>query len=217
MKLRKIILCIAAGLAAFGASVGLFELGRWLTVVPEVEYCPAENIATSVEKPVQPLLTAENLPSSVTVFPLPKAAEIPQSEPVDDSDEEYEIPTGGEFYLIGDLPKGFKDFQHLSFQTVDYALASAENDYQDIHIPPKGYIETNRQFDFTRISVSSKRLKFETETIKGVSYKFTGKFVDEHLEMGDYTAYVSLEGTLTKMRDGKKIAEINVKFEVGGC
>jgi hypothetical protein len=213
MKLQKIILCVAVALTAFGASFGLLEIVRYLTAEEEIKCVAVE--ATQPAKS-EANVTLDSLPSKVTI--LPTRAEVSKSEEKNEDDSENEEYIGGEYYIIGELPKGFKDFHSLIVETTDYSLASAEKGYQDIHIPPEGYVyANNKEFTFKRVAVSRKQLSFETEAIKGVSYKFTGKHVDEALDVGEYMAHADLEGVLTKLKDGKKIAEFKVKLEVGGC
>jgi hypothetical protein len=218
MKLQKIILCAAVALTAFGASLGLLEIVRYLTV--EEEY---KCVAVETVQPVKSenKVLDDNLPPEVTVYP-PRAAptpvEVSKSEEENETEPVYEEYVGGDYFIIGNLPKGFKDFDNLWVETAEYALASAEKGYQDIYIPPRGGVLANKKkFIFKRVAVSRKRLSFETETIKGVSYKFTGKTVDEIIDVGEFMAHAELEGVLTKLRGGKKIAEIKIKFYLGGC
>jgi len=217
MKLEKIILCTAVALTAFGMSLGLHEVGSYLTT--EFSSKPVETVTVqpSIEK--ENSISFDNLPPEATVFPRrfdPAPVAEPETAKVEEA-ERYDY-LGGEYYVIGKLPKGFKDFESLSIQLTDYSLALPENNYEDVHIPPKGYVDMKKSvFDFARISVSNKRISFETEAIKGISYKFVGKFVDEAIDMGEYLEHAALEGDLIKLRNGKKIAETQVKFAEGGC
>jgi len=211
MKFQKIFLCVAVALTAFGVSCGLFEILRYLTADSAPK---AEPVSAVVEKTV----SADTMPPEVTVFPPPPAAPtVSETEKKDEDETDYADYPDGEYYIIGELPKGFKDFDSLIVQTTDYSLASAENNYKEVQIAPKGYVYAKQKFDFRRIAVSRKRLSFETVTIKGVSYKFVGKFVEETIDMGEYMEHVELEGDLIKMRDGKKIAGFKVKLARGGC
>jgi hypothetical protein len=51
------------------------------------------------------------------------------------------------------------------------------------------------------------RIVFSTETVRGISYGFQGQFVDKPQFDRQYT---NLTGTLTKYRNGRKVAEAKV-------
>ena len=69
-------------------------------------------------------------------------------------------------------------------------------------------------YRFKSLSVKRNNFTFTTMTLRGVSYSFAGKF----LKGGVYASGILddqtpvLEGTLTKFRDGKKVAEANLKL-----
>jgi hypothetical protein len=69
-------------------------------------------------------------------------------------------------------------------------------------------------YRFKTLNVKRDNFTFTTLSIRGVSYSFAGKF----LKGGVYASGILddetpvLEGTLTKFRDGKKVAEANLKF-----
>ncbi len=69
-------------------------------------------------------------------------------------------------------------------------------------------------YRFKTLSVKRDNFTFTTMTLRGVSYSFAGKF----LKGGVYASGILddqtpvLEGTLTKFRDGKKVAEANLKL-----
>lgn len=69
-------------------------------------------------------------------------------------------------------------------------------------------------YRFKTLNVKRDNFTFTTMSIRGVSYSFSGKF----LKGGVYASGILddetpvLEGTLTKFRGGKKVAEANLKF-----
>jgi len=69
-------------------------------------------------------------------------------------------------------------------------------------------------YRFKTLTVKRDYFTFTTMTLRGVSYSFAGKF----LKGGVYASGILddetpvLEGTLTKFRDGKKVAEANLKL-----
>lgn len=203
MKFQKYVLSVAAALTACGVSIGLIEIGRYLTTnsAPEVK----EEIRT---------VTIDELRYPQPVIAPQVADNAPESETQD-----FITPLfspDGEYFIMGDkLPKGFEDFERFEIQTADYSKATEENNWAYYDIAPEGAVVTNKEFHYKKIYVSEERLSFETETIKGISYKFAGEFVSqEEVDKGE-NAFI--KGTLTKLKDGKKIAEAKVSFEMGGC
>jgi hypothetical protein len=205
MNLRKYFLCAAVALAAFILSCGLIDFGRYLQTLFKAEEKREETVRT---------LTVEEI-----TYPHPVVkSEISRTEEQIVS-AEPEFYTEGDFYIIGDLPKGFKDFRILRIITHDYEKASVENNYEGVPIPPEGYLEAKKEFNFTRIKIADKKISFETETKGGISYRFVGEFIEaEMIEVkdkdGEYTDYVVLKGRLKKMRDGKNIAESEIKLAI---
>jgi hypothetical protein len=69
-------------------------------------------------------------------------------------------------------------------------------------------------YRFKTLNVKRDNFTFTTMALRGVSYSFAGKF----LKGGVYSSGILdedtpvLEGTLTKFRDGKKVAEANLKL-----
>ena len=69
-------------------------------------------------------------------------------------------------------------------------------------------------FRFKTLNVKQNNFTFTTVALKGVSYSFSGKF----LKGGVYSSGILddetpvLEGTLTKFRNGQKLAEAKLKF-----
>ena len=69
-------------------------------------------------------------------------------------------------------------------------------------------------YRFKTLNVKRDNFTFTTMTVRGVSYSFAGKF----LKGGVYASGILddqtpvLEGTLTKFRGGKKVAEANLKL-----
>lgn len=69
-------------------------------------------------------------------------------------------------------------------------------------------------FRFKTLNVKQNNFTFTTVALKGVSYSFSGRF----LKGGDYSSGILddetpvLEGTLTKFRNGQKLAEAKLKF-----
>ena len=127
-----------------------------------------------------------------------------------------EFDAGGDYYMVGKLPKGFEEFDSLSILTNEYK-PNAKGDYEPIPIPPEGSLFTNKDFKFSRINISNRQISFVTESVKGISYKFTGAFLEEKDFYTIKDETVVLKGQLIKMKDGKKMAESKVKFGYLDC
>jgi hypothetical protein len=110
----------------------------------------------------------------------------------------------GSFWLQGAPPNDFSDFGGINL-----------NAKRSRHLPQPG-LETNngKRYRFKTLSVKQERFTFTTMTVAGVSYSFSGRF----LKGGVYSSGILddetpvLEGTLTKFRGDKKVAEAKLKF-----
>ncbi|MGI8640639.1 MAG: hypothetical protein ACR2MG_11935 [Pyrinomonadaceae bacterium] len=202
MKIKIYLFRLVVAFTAFIFGISFFSVGQYLKSVFQTK--KQETVA------IQPVIKQEILSAPPVVQPTVTTADSRENTV-------SEFDGTGDYYIIGDLPKGFEDFEDLNITTRDYENASEENDYQGTIIPPEGFILTKKEYKFTRINIADKQLAFETETKKGISYKFVGKFTDEANYEED-EEYVVLEGRLIKMRDGKKIAESKIRFGImDGC
>jgi len=210
MKLQKIILCAAALLTAFGASLGLLETGNYLRA--------AFQSSKAEIKPLRPV----PVPTVILRQPVPVVRETPVYTPPEvsnsDESESCDFDKTGNYALYDEAPKGFEDFDTLSVVTRVYT-----DKYPDgIAVKPQGSLLMKREFKFSRTNIDEQRISFVTEAKKGVSYQFDGKFVEEKVKTkedgGEYEQTIVLKGRLTKWLDGKKTAEAKVRFlEMCGC
>jgi hypothetical protein len=149
MKLQKIILCVAVALTAFGASLGLLEIGRYIgvffqpvkTEVKLIKPLPSPSVA--YEPPI--------VEFKQSVFPL---TEVSNSDP----EETCEFAEQGNYSLIGDNPKGFEDFSYFSVVTNFY------NSKTDKVVPtkPYGWIWMTKRFEFSWLKIAKKRITKNT-------------------------------------------------------
>ena len=219
MKIKIYLFRAAVLVTAFVFGTGVVSFGQYFQSVFSAKIQNAETIDFApVETSNVQEITFSALTASQTEIPVSL-----QTENKEDASYRYEFDAAGGYYIIGDLPKGFKDFDALIITTEDYAVATAENGYNDTAIPPEGYISTTKEFKFVRINIGVKKISWETEKKNGTSYKFTGEFIDGEpvkytSDLGyEYTDVAVLKGNLIKMRNGKKIAESKVSFAIGGC
>lgn len=213
MKIKVYLLWMAVAFIAFIFGISIVSSERYFQ-----SFFSAKTEKTELVEPAK----IEEINLNKIIFPPRKVEQTeisgtPMMDKKDDSEKETEsvFDAEGGYYIIGKLPKGFKDFESLSITTKDYRKASAENDWEGIPIPPEGSVFMKKEFKFVRLNIADKQISFETESKKGISYKFVGKFIaEEEIKIGEYPEYAVLEGSLIKMRDGQKIAESKVKFGV---
>jgi hypothetical protein len=197
MRLKVYFLRIAAALVTFVFGVGVFSAGQYLksfvqTKTPTVE---ASADGRKQESLPVPIVTETTAPT----------------EQVETFEADYGV--GGDYYINAEQPEEFKDFERIEIIDRVYKDIDDKKYPYGKPIPPQGYVHTTtrKEYKFTRVSISRTNFAFETEAKKGISYKFSGEFVD-----ADETMTV-FRGRLTKMRDGKKISSRNFEFVTGGC
>jgi hypothetical protein len=114
----------------------------------------------------------------------------------------------GTFWIVGDTPSNFSEFSAINL-----------NAKRSRYLPSPGLqITDGKTFRFKTLTVKRDNFTFTTVTVRGVSYSFSGKFLKGGIF---YTSGLDdtipvLEGTLTKFRDGQKIAEANLKLSYFG-
>jgi hypothetical protein len=211
MKFEKIILRIAIALTAFGASLGLLEIGAYVRAA-------FQPIRTEF-KPLEPLRAPVFAPTPLNGFSTPASTPIEESMPIAEADlEDYGV--NGDYFILGDNPKGFENVGQMTIQDRDWS----EKANKLVPIKPRGLIDAgDTTFDFSWISIDGKRVSLVTETHRGISYQFSGKFIEQEVTLkGDdgeeYTETVYLKGRLSKWRNGVKIAETKVRYYIShGC
>jgi len=114
----------------------------------------------------------------------------------------------GSFWIVGTPPNEFSDFSAINLNA------------KKLRRLPRTGLQTNdgKNYRFKTLSVKRDNFTFTTMPIDGVSYSFAGKFLKggnfAATSLGDESPV--LEGTLTKFRAGKKLAEANLKFSYFG-
>ena len=137
------------------------------------------------------------------------ASVVPLAVPLTDTTEpeiEIEYTLSGDYYLFDEaLNKGFPDLDLINIETED------EDGYT---IPPRGLVRTKRDHKFISVSITDDLVSFETETVRGISYRFNGKFEPP---IDDYDLGPVLRGSLIKLEKGKVVATLNSTFYPAGC
>ena len=114
----------------------------------------------------------------------------------------------GSFWIVGEPPNEFSNFTAINL-----------NAKRLRRLPSPGVQENDgTTYRFKTVTVKRDNFTFTTMTRGGVSYSFSGRFLKggnfAATWLGDETPV--LEGTLTKFRDGKKLAEAKLKFSYFG-
>ena len=114
----------------------------------------------------------------------------------------------GSFWILGESPNEFSDFSAINLNA------------KKLRRLPSPGVQTNdgTTYRFKTLTVKQNDFNFTTVIRGGVSYSFSGRF----LKGGNFAATwlgdddPVLEGTLTKFRGGKKLAEAKLKFSYFG-
>lgn len=114
----------------------------------------------------------------------------------------------GAFWAIGELPTGFTDFSAIYL-----------NGRRLRRLPTQSLqLNNGKKFHYKTLTVKQDNFSFTTETLGGVYYTFEGKFlrggVFAEQDLNDEQPV--LEGTLTKYKGGKKVADAKLKFSYFG-
>ncbi len=110
----------------------------------------------------------------------------------------------GSFWILGQAPTDFSDFSGINL-----------NAKKIRRLPSAGLELTNgKRFPFKVLNVKQESFIFTTVTVSGISYSFAGRFlkggVFESANLDDETPV--LEGTLTKYKAGKRVAQSKLSF-----
>ena len=117
---------------------------------------------------------------------------------------EERFDPNGSFWIIGEVPSGFSDFSSINL-----------NARRVRRLPPSGLqLKNGKSFRFQQLTVKRERFTFVTTPVRGVSYSFSGRFlkggVFSETVLDDQSPVV--EGVLTKLVSGKKVADAKLQF-----
>jgi hypothetical protein len=113
----------------------------------------------------------------------------------------------GTFWILGDTPPEFSEFGAINL-----------NAKRSRQLPLQGLeVNNGKRLRFKTLTVKRDNFTFTTVELAGVSYSFSGKF----LKGGVFYSYLddtipALKGTLTKFRNGQKVAEAELTFSYFG-
>ena len=114
----------------------------------------------------------------------------------------------GTFWILGDTPNDFSEFGAINLN----AKRSRQLSVQGFEL------NNGKRLRFKTLTVKRDNFNFTTFELGGVSYAFSGKFLKGGVySAGDLDETIPvLKGTLTKFRNGQKIAEANLTFSYFG-
>ena len=164
---------------------------------------PGETPRVGEVKPVAEVQLA--LPPPPPPVPIPFEAE--KQTQILDYDVKRFSPEGT-YEISGKLPKGFENFSYIAIYpeeslAVSVGLLKSAEDYE--------YTDQDAVFAL----VTQKRLVLVTPRFEdGFEYRFDGQFLRNKILLDYPEGTVVLQGTLTKSRDGKTVAEANVKLHM---
>ena len=117
-----------------------------------------------------------------------------------------DVHVDGYYYLFDEpLIDGFPHLDYIDIQTMNEYGAS---------IPLRGAVHEKREHKFASVSLIGDRLEFETATVDGVSFWFSGTFVPANLD--DVESSNVIRGKFTKVVKGKNVGSMYVSFYPGG-
>jgi hypothetical protein len=115
----------------------------------------------------------------------------------------------GYFSLVGKPPREF-----ANFDTIQYWRKEDEQTGADISERTSGVNETGGVvYRYATISITRRVFVFTTKSVRGVSYKFSGRFLRSDFVGAEMNfERPVLAGTLGKYRNGKRVATMNVRL-----
>ena len=109
----------------------------------------------------------------------------------------------GSFWIHGTPPPEFSDFDSINLNAKRLRYLNAP-----------GLLMRTTRYRYKTLTVKRDNFSFTTMTVRGIFYTFSGRFLKGGVYgAGDLDEETPvLEGTLTRFRNGKKVAEANLKF-----
>lgn len=143
-----------------------------------------------------------------------KPADDPAGQPPRDPEPQFRFNAGECDYLFdGRAPRGFEGL--LSFGFSDIALTLTPDGASIASVAPDPHVTLSfkggREFKSKQASVTGDQISFETKSVRGVSYQFTGRFTRGQVD-GNTLLDAKLKGRLTKLFNGSKVAETQLNL-----
>jgi len=205
--MRRIILWVAAILITFSFGVGADKLWWHFMAAPPA---PATVERAQFDFPV---------PQEVVFAPAP--APLPPPPPklnvILDCDDEFYLSAA--FYIMGSKPKEFADIDSVSIY-----LSPGVADYPaEFHVNVRQGDDDDRYESATATFglVTDRRIFFVTSKLSNndFEYRFDGEFLRKDFDTVSGEKKAVLRGTLTKMKNGRTVAQHEFTFwmQEEGC
>lgn len=196
MNTKKYIIRFAVGAAAFFIGHSAYVAGNYVYAGAKYLMSDASpHIAEKSHQEVGP--PVEEVPTIGT----PWVFDVETSRVFDDGE------ISGEYYLFDEaLIKGFSDFDAIEITTVDDDGSP---------IPIRGAVHAKGEYKFTSVTLTRDRFTFETEAIRGISYRLVGKVDLAHPE--EEGSGPVLRGTFKRLEKGRIVGSMYAIFYLGGC
>ena len=204
--MRRVILWVAAILITFAIGVGADQVWWHFLAAPP----PAPK--------VEPLAVDIQPQREVVYVPGPALPPPPPPKPFLILDYDHKkFSVYGSFYIMGAKPKEFESFDSIEAMFSD---PHAEGEQGDITV----YTRDGNQFDSTParfVVVTQRTLFFATDRVGegDFEYRFDGEFLRTDFDAVAGKNKAVLRGTLTKMKNGRTVAqhEFSFRIEYMGC
>ena len=121
--------------------------------------------------PRQPVESARSeIAAAIAPVAVNEDDEAEQAEP-----EQTFVPDGWFYADAEEMPEAFRDIELIEIMLFDYEKVDADGNH-GVGIPPKGSLQAKKVFRFSGIAIFDRKITFQTNTVGGVSYRFTGEF-----------------------------------------
>jgi hypothetical protein len=204
MKLFKSIFCIEV--FSLSLIIGIFG-----STIPQLTKMVRQRPAMTVEE--QPV---QNPTDQIVAADTQDRELVPTA---DDSSIVYDISdlTGDYYSDIADddhLGKPFTDFDHFEIETA--VFDDGKGNYVVKPIAPRGNFYTKNKFKLERIAIGGSEIEFQTATVNGISYRFSGH-IDNFPKSVD-GGVPRLQGKLVMLKNGRRAGETAASFlQEDGC
>ena len=106
-------------------------------------------------------------------------------------------------------PRGFENFDTIQYWRKDQEQTGPDISERTAGVNERGGVV----YKYATVSVTRQKFVFTTAKVKGISYAFSGRFLRSDFVGADLDLDKPvLVGTLTKYKNGRRVAEANVRL-----
>ncbi len=119
----------------------------------------------------------------------------------------------GRYFIDGKAPRGFTEFEFLYLEGGSFKLSpDKKRMVADSPTALKGELyKGRRKFKLRKATMEGDTLTFDSQAVGGISFQFSGT-VFNSADVNDRDAVIGIKGRLSKLMNGKKVAEATVTF-----